>query len=455
MRRSPSRNNRPTTSRRSRREIDAWPSNAGTRHPGRRPIARIWLAGVVAAVLAVGIALPGGHTPRAAAATHQTWLFFGDSITMMTADPGPGSFGDRLQTLVPGLTITQYNEGIGGIVAGDSAPKFLDALARHPDATHVAIALGTNDGNGTIQNGNLVCWVQPAAFYTGYTTMIDATLAAGKIPVVPTMPSAIYEPCGRLMLDQLTRIYDTYGTRIMRGPDLWNHFWVGPSGTTTDRTAQQKQWFPDIHPSLPDGVDEYHRYWADTIATRLTGVTPTALAPGEFVDVPPSSAFHGDISWVALRGIATGWPDGTFRPGLGVTREAMAAFLYRLAGSPPVDVPAGGVFADVPADHQFAREIAWMVASGISTGWPDHTFRPGTLVTRAATAAFLFRLAGRPTSPTADTPFTDVAPTDRFAQEIGWMAASGISTGWPDGTFRPGNPVRRDAMAAFIHRFAT
>ncbi|NCD20655.1 MAG: hypothetical protein EOL89_11880, partial [Actinobacteria bacterium] len=52
-------------------------------------------------------------------------------------------------------------------------------------------------------------------------------------------------------------------------------------------------------------------------------------------------------------------------------------------------------------------------------------------------------------------PFRDVKPWDQFYKEITWLAAEGVSTGWPDGTFRPGKDVARDAMAAFLFRFDT
>ncbi|WP_259558085.1 S-layer homology domain-containing protein [Brachybacterium sillae] len=80
----------------------------------------------------------------------------------------------------------------------------------------------------------------------------------------------------------------------------------------------------------------------------------------------------------------------------------MAAFLYRLAGSPSYRLPSTSRFRDVPLRSQFAKEIHWLASTGITTGWPDGTFRPVTPVTREAMAAFLYRfwhkvLLGMPT----------------------------------------------------------
>lgn len=52
----------------------------------------------------------------------------------------------------------------------------------------------------------------------------------------------------------------------------------------------------------------------------------------------------------------------------------------------------------------------------------------------------------------ASSPFTDVTWNTKYSSEIAWVASSGISTGWPDGTYRPLAPVSREAMAAFLHR---
>ena len=118
-----------------------------------------------------------------------------------------------------------------------------------------------------------------------------------------------------------------------------------------------------------------------------------------FVDVPEGIQFYDQIMWLANSGVSTGWlvADGgrEFRPVVPVARDAMAAFLYRLAGSPEYSAPEVSPFADVPADSQFYTEISWLADAGISTGWvmDDGTrqFRGLDSVARDAMAAFLYR----------------------------------------------------------------
>lgn len=192
-----------------------------------------------------------------------------------------------------------------------------------------------------------------------------------------------------------------------------------------------------------------------TVVVMLSGLlaSPRAYAATSFSDVPAGAQFHDEIIWLADQGVVKGYPDGTYHPLESVTRDAMAAFLYRMAGSPAYTAPAASPFTDVSTTQQFYKEMSWLASEGISKGWPDGTFRPFEPVARDAMAAFLYRFAGSPsyTAP-ATSPFTDVATTQQFYKEMSWLASKRISTGWPDGTFRPFEPVARDAMAAFLYR---
>ena len=197
------------------------------------------------------------------------------------------------------------------------------------------------------------------------------------------------------------------------------------------------------------------------VAPAASAAGPVAAGPvsGAFTDVPAGAPFAADIQWMRDRQISTGWSDGTYRPGLTVDREAMAAFLYRLAGSPQVTLPSASPFSDVTPSSQHYREIVWAQQAGVTTGWrmADGTsqFRPAQPIQRDAMAAFLFRYAGSPAhaAPTTDV-FADVHAATPFAREVAWMKDAWISTGWSDGTYRPADAMRRDAMAAFLHRIS-
>ena len=194
-------------------------------------------------------------------------------------------------------------------------------------------------------------------------------------------------------------------------------------------------------------------------------VSPLQLDPAYTVQPPPFTDISGDpfeteILFIAANGITTGFPDRTYRPLAPVARDAMAAFIYRLAGRPYFVEPATSPFSDITPETQFYKEITWLASTGITTGYPDGTYRPFASVARDAMAAFMNRFSGSYCSIAAaenfpaptTAPFTDVPPGLQFAKDIAWMKAAGISTGYPDGTYRPFLPVERDAMAAFMQR---
>jgi hypothetical protein len=124
---------------------------------------------------------------------------------------------------------------------------------------------------------------------------------------------------------------------------------------------------------------------------RRVGSPPGPFPDPGLADVPSGHAFDLEIWWMVATGRSGAYVDGTYRPAVCVSRQATAAFLYREHQSPPGPFPDPG-FSDVGAGHPFATEIAWMVAEGIADGYPDGTFRPTTCVSRQAAAAFLYRM---------------------------------------------------------------
>lgn len=175
---------------------------------------------------------------------------------------------------------------------------------------------------------------------------------------------------------------------------------------------------------------------------------------GVFSDVPEDLMFHAEITWAAQNGYVKGWDDGTFRPLEPVHRDAMAAFLYRMAGEPEVQLPATSPFTDVKPTDEHYTAMVWAQQEGIATGWSDGTFRPTEPIARDAMAAFVYRYAGSPeyTAPVPG-PFSDVTTEGQaYAREIAWLESQGVTAGYPDGTYRPLGAMNRDALAAFLFR---
>ncbi len=190
-----------------------------------------------------------------------------------------------------------------------------------------------------------------------------------------------------------------------------------------------------------------------------SGLEPVAWS---FKDVDSSVAHSGDINWLASAGVSVGWTESdgsrSFRPYLYVARADMAAFLYRLAGSPDYAEPAVSPFKDVSSSTAHYKEICWLASTGISQGWSTadgKEFRPYATVARCDMAAFLYRLAGSPTYIASGSPFLDCGSSTPHYSEVCWLASTGVSGGWNVSggkEFRSYNKVARADMAAFLHR---
>lgn len=149
-------------------------------------------------------------------------------------------------------------------------------------------------------------------------------------------------------------------------------------------------------------------------------------------------------------------PDGYWRASSG---DAVYAAVD--VPSDRADVYSRPTFHDATASTPHLDGVSWLATSGISTGYPDDTFRPFADVARCDMAAFLYRPAGSPAfEPTSEqsAAFSDVGASTPHYREVLWLASTVVSKGWsmPDGTarFRPFEVVKRADMAAFLHRMS-
>ncbi len=182
--------------------------------------------------------------------------------------------------------------------------------------------------------------------------------------------------------------------------------------------------------------------------------TPFTSYPPFFSDVPEDHWAFDYIQSIALHNIAAGYPDGTYRPTYDVTRAEMSVFLLKsIHGGDYTPPPAlGGVFNDIE-DHWAHDWIEQLHAEAITAGYPDGSYRPSNAVSRAEIAVFLLKAkfgSSYSPPPSSDPPvFNDV---DGHWAEV-WIEAlfeEGITSGYPDGTYRPSNPVNRAEMAIFL-----
>ena len=210
----------------------------------------------------------------------------------------------------------------------------------------------------------------------------------------------------------------------------------------------------------------------DYIKEELNGVIGEKYAEPDgritiktFGDID-NSGYREGIELAAAKGIINGYADGTFKPDAQVTRAQFITMLYRVAGSPEVEIPEGKTeielgFTDADTiSDEYKTAVAWGVQNGIIKGYEDKTFRPNQAISRAQMATMLYRYltledvwgaASDEMKATYD--FTDkddiAAP---YVEAVNFMANMEFIKGFADGHFGPDETVTRGQAATVFAR---
>ncbi|KQY94295.1 hypothetical protein ASD24_01660 [Paenibacillus sp. Root52] len=176
-----------------------------------------------------------------------------------------------------------------------------------------------------------------------------------------------------------------------------------------------------------------------------------AGAESRFTDLQYSKWAEDGIQYMAERGTVAGYGNGIFQPEKSVTRAQAVTFMVRELYPDELQQPVqGGNYSDVPTTHPFYREITIAAKNGLASGFPDGTFRPNAPISRAETAAFLTRSypleEGKQPASWTDT------ESHWAAAPILMLSSNGLVGGYADGTYRPNRSVTRAEYAVFMSR---
>ena len=159
------------------------------------------------------------------------------------------------------------------------------------------------------------------------------------------------------------------------------------------------------------------------------------------------------IDWAFTSGITAACPtDGSPNstcPELPVTRDEMARFMWNSKGQPTPTTAAS--FEDVAADATYATAVAWLAEQAITLGCTTTNYCPDGTVTRAEMAAFLWRLEGSPEG-SVPAGFKDVTSGAFFDDAANWLLASGVTNGCTTTNYCPQGLVTRAEMFTFLER---
>ena len=168
---------------------------------------------------------------------------------------------------------------------------------------------------------------------------------------------------------------------------------------------------------------------AENTDVPITPDTPAVTLP--FTDVAESDWFYDPVVYAYDTGIMTGTSATEFAPNVTMTRAMIASVLYRLEGSPAMsEGNLGYPYEDVEGDAWYAMPVYWARESGVMAGYSDSTFGPNDPITREQLAATLYKYAeykGEDVSARADlSGYSDAATISDWAEEVlSWANTEG------------------------------
>jgi hypothetical protein len=190
-------------------------------------------------------------------------------------------------------------------------------------------------------------------------------------------------------------------------------------------------------------------------STHVATVTIYDDESSPFGDIAGTWAL-GYIRAIFGASITQGCDTGLFCPTNRVTRDQMAVFIIRaLEGDPAPGYCSSPPFSDVPINHWACGHIKRLKELGITTGFPDGSYHPGDYVTRVQMAAFLVRaIEGEPDADACAgiSNFQDVSASNPMCGYIKRLALLSITTGCGSGNYCPDDEVTREQMATFLAR---
>lgn len=186
----------------------------------------------------------------------------------------------------------------------------------------------------------------------------------------------------------------------------------------------------------------------DTPSNPSTGVLP-------FTDVKAGSWYYDAVSYVYDNSLMNGTGTGIFSPMMTTNRGMIVTILHRYEGSPAAGANS---FPDVKPGMYYSEAVAWAAANGIVNGYSDGRFAPDDTITREQMAAILYRYAGYKgldVSGRADlSAFADGGRVSPYARDaMAWANQAGLINGVGSNSLSPGGSATRAEAAAILMRF--
>ncbi len=183
---------------------------------------------------------------------------------------------------------------------------------------------------------------------------------------------------------------------------------------------------------------------------------PTELP---FSDVDSDEWFYDAVKYVYDNGLMNGVDGGMFDPDGTTTRAQIVTILYRLAGSPDIsDENLGYPYEDVDADSWYGDAVYWARTAGIAGGYDNGSFGPDDAITREQMAAMLYRYAEYKDYDVSGSAsldqFSDGDDASSWAESsVSWAVAEGLISGGDGNVLQPQGSAIRAQAATILMRF--
>lgn len=198
-----------------------------------------------------------------------------------------------------------------------------------------------------------------------------------------------------------------------------------------------------------------------TALALAVGLLPPAARAAEnapsFADVPAAAWYADAVQYVYENGLMTGVSESEFAPDGTATRGQIVTILWRLAGSPVVNYAMR--YADVDEGAWYGEAVRWAASTGVVTGYTESSFGPNDVITREQLAAILYRYIktqGQGFTGMWYFPlrYDDAASISSWADEaMHWCVMKGVLNGTGEATLSPQLTATRAQLAAILRRF--
>lgn len=341
-------------------------------------------------------------------------------------------------------TATQFKYASGATIPDDAEVNPVETLA---DGTSKGVAFYFNAQNKATRTIS-VQWIAEGEEYAPVTFSVDLSgVAYYQAPShggsgssggsASTTYTLTFETNGGNAISKVTK---NKGTTI----DLAQY-------APTKSGATFEGWYADK--GLTQKITSVKLDANTTVYAKWTEAPVSGLP---FGDVKSADWFYNDVKYVYEKGMMAGTAADVFAPNATTTRAMIVTILYRLEGSPAVT--GTSAFVDVPAGQWYTDAVNWAAANQIVKGTSATTFAPNDSITREQMAAILYRYAqykGYDVTKKADlSGYSDNGQVSAYAKDaLAWANAAKLINGVTNTTLAPQGNATRAQVSAILHRF--